>query len=110
MENKKDREEKTTSKNHPTDFRDENYPKSKVMVEEVHPICQDDTGYSPEHHDNRPDILFELRDKLEVKLNDIFIWALGDGAVTEMTKTVKENPKKTPAKHRIFSDMLAFTY
>ena len=34
------------------------------------------------------EILPEYRDELEVKIKDIFIWALGDAAVTEMTKTV----------------------
>ena len=32
------------------------------------------------------EILPEVRDELEVKIKDIFIWALGEAAVTEMTK------------------------
>ena len=34
------------------------------------------------------EILPEFRDELEIKVKDIFIWALGEAAVTEMTKTV----------------------
>ena len=37
------------------------------------------------------EILFEFREELEVKIKDIFTWALGEAAVTEMTKTVKDN-------------------
>ena len=33
----------------------------------------------------------EFRDELEVKIKDIFIWALGEAAVTEMTKTIRDN-------------------
>ena len=37
------------------------------------------------------EILAEYRDELEIKIKDIFIWALGEAAVTEMTKTVRDN-------------------
>ena len=33
------------------------------------------------------EIIPEFREELEVKIKDIFIWALGEAAVTEMTKT-----------------------
>ena len=37
----------------------------------------------------------EYRDELEIKMKDIFIWALGEEAVTEMTKTVRDyDPNK----------------
>ena len=35
--------------------------------------------------------LTEFRDELEIKIKYIFIWALGEAAVTEMTKTVRDN-------------------
>ena len=38
------------------------------------------------------EILPEFRDELEIKIKDIFIWALGEAAVTEMTKTVRDDP------------------
>ena len=37
------------------------------------------------------EIIPEIRDELDVKIKDIFIWALGGAAVTKMTKTVTEN-------------------
>ena len=37
------------------------------------------------------EILEEYREELEIKTKDIFIWALGEEAVTEMTKTVRDN-------------------
>ena len=37
------------------------------------------------------EILPGFRDELEVKIKDIFIGALGEAAVTEMTKTVRDN-------------------
>ena len=37
------------------------------------------------------EILEEYREELEIKIKDIFIWALGDEAVTEMTKTLRDN-------------------
>ena len=36
-------------------------------------------------------ILPEFREELEIKIKDIFIWALREAAVTEMTKTVRDN-------------------
>ena len=37
------------------------------------------------------EILEEYREELGIKIKDIFIWALGEEAVTEMTKTVRDN-------------------
>ena len=37
------------------------------------------------------EILEEYREELEITIKDIFIWALGEEAVTEMTKTVRDN-------------------
>ena len=36
----------------------------------------------------------EFREELEMKIKDIFIWALGEAAVTEMTKTVRDTDKQ----------------
>ena len=47
------------------------------------------------------EIIPELREELEVKIKDIFIWALGEAAVTEMTKTVRDNdPNKMNINQR----------
>ena len=41
------------------------------------------------------EILEEYREELEIKMKDLFIWALGEEAVTEMT-TSRERPKSAP--------------
>ena len=40
---------------------------------------------------NDRDILQEHRDELEYRIKDLFIWALGESAITEMTRTVRDN-------------------
>ena len=37
------------------------------------------------------EILENYRDDLEHRIKDLFIWALGESAITEMTKTVRDN-------------------
>ena len=37
------------------------------------------------------EVLPEFPEELEVKIKDIFIWALGEAAVTKMTKTARDN-------------------
>ena len=39
------------------------------------------------------EVLPEFREELEIKIKDIFIWALGEAAVTEMTITVIDNDR-----------------
>ena len=46
-------ENKTTPKDYSTDYREENYPRSQILVEEIYPIRQNDTGYRHKHHDYR---------------------------------------------------------
>ena len=43
------------------------------------------------------EIIEEYRQELQIKI-DIFIWTLGEKAVTEMTKTVREWPEQN--KHQ----------
>ena len=40
---------------------------------------------------NDKEIVSQYRDELKVKIEDIFIWALDEAAVTEMTKTARDN-------------------
>ena len=37
------------------------------------------------------EILQNYRDDLENRIKDLFIWALGESAITEMTRTVRDN-------------------
>ena len=61
------------------------------MVEKIHTIRQDDSRYRLNNMTTDKDILPEFREELEIKIKDIIIWALGEAAVTEMTKTVRDN-------------------
>ena len=40
---------------------------------------------------NHRAILQELTDELEQRIKDIFIWALGESKITEMTRTFRDN-------------------
>ena len=37
------------------------------------------------------EILEQYRAELEERIKDLFIWALGESAITEMTRTVRDN-------------------
>ena len=46
---------------------------------------------------NSKEVLPRYRDQLEEKIKDVFIWAFGQSALTEMTKTVRESePNSLP--------------
>ena len=49
------------------------------------------------------EIIPEFREELEVKIKDIFIWALGEAAVTEMTKTVRDNDPNKMNINQLYS-------
>ena len=75
------------------------------MVEEVYPICQNDSRHRFKQDKMKTDkqILHEHRDELEVKIKDIFIWSLGEAVVTEMTKTVRDNDPNKMNKKQSYS-------
>ena len=39
------------------------------------------------------EILPQYRDQSELELKDMFLWAIGQNAITEMTKTVRERER-----------------
>ena len=49
------------------------------------------------------DFIEEYRDELEIKITDIFSWALGKEAVTEMTKTVRVNDPNKMNINQLYS-------
>ena len=74
-------------KNHITDFRKEDHSRGEAMVEVIQYVkMTQDIDLNNMTTDE--DILPEFREELEIKIKDIFIWALGEAAVTERTKTV----------------------
>ena len=52
---------------------------------------------------NSREILEQHRDHLEEEIKDIFIWAVGQTALTEMTKTVREKEPKNLPLHRLYA-------
>ena len=52
---------------------------------------------------NSKEILPQFRDQLELEIKDTFLWAIGQGALTEMTKTVKEREPSALPLHKLYS-------
>ena len=49
---------------------------------------------------NNKEILLEYRDHLEPEMKDIFLWAIGQNAVTESNKTVRDRERESRARYR----------
>ena len=52
---------------------------------------------------NSKEILPQYRDQLEAEVKDIFLWAIGQNAITEMTKTVREREPSSLPLHKLYS-------
>ena len=52
---------------------------------------------------NSKEILPQYRDQLEAEIKDIFLWAIGQNAITEMTKTVREREPSSLPLHKLYS-------
>ena len=52
---------------------------------------------------NPKKILPQFRDQLELEIKDTFLWAIGQSALSEMTKTVREREPSTLSLHRLHS-------
>ena len=52
---------------------------------------------------NRKEILPQNRDQLETDIKDIFIWAIGQNAITEMTKTVREREPSSLPLYKLYT-------
>ena len=52
---------------------------------------------------NSKEILPQYRDKLEAEIKDIFIWAIGQNAITEMTNTVREREPSSLPLHKLYT-------
>ena len=49
------------------------------------------------------EILEEYREQLEDEIKDTFVWALGESAITEMTRTIREKEPTTLPLNRLYS-------
>ena len=61
------------------------------MVTTIHTICQDDTENRFQHDDNGQRSYRRTQRRTGDKHKRHFLWALGEEAVAEMTKTVRDN-------------------
>ena len=52
---------------------------------------------------NSKEILPQYRDQLEAEIKDIFLWAIGQNAITKMTRTVKEREPSSLPLHKLDS-------
>ena len=52
---------------------------------------------------NDKEILEEFRERLELEIKDTFVWALGESAITEMTRTVREKEPTSLPLNRLYS-------
>ena len=52
---------------------------------------------------NSKKILPQYRDQLEAEIKDIFIWAIGQNTITEMTKTAREREPSSLPLHKLYT-------
>ena len=59
---------------------------------------------------NNKEILPQYRDQLETVIKDIFLWAIGQNAITEVTKTVREREPSSLPLYKLYTQFrLHFT-
>ena len=52
---------------------------------------------------NSKEILPQYRDQLETEIKDIFLWAIGQNVITEMTKTVREREPSSLPLYKLYT-------
>ena len=52
---------------------------------------------------NSKEMLLQYREQLETEIKDIFLWAIGQNALTEMTKTVREREPSSLSLHKLYT-------
>ena len=52
---------------------------------------------------NSTEILQQFREQLQEEIIDVFIWAIGQSAITEMTKTVREREPNSLPSYRLYT-------
>ena len=52
---------------------------------------------------NSKEILPQFRDQLELEKKDTFLWAIGQSALTEMTKTVRKREPRVLPLHKLYT-------
>ena len=72
-------------------------------MERVHPVHKNDQRNRSIEDNKLQRRLPQYRDQLEEEVKDVFIWAIGQTAVTEMTKTVREKEPYSLPLHRLYA-------
>ena len=83
--------EKNSSKNYVTNVRETGNTRGKIMVAKIYPVLKMTQNFDLNEMTTDRGILPNYRDDLEHRIRDLFIWALGESAITEMTRTVRDN-------------------
>ena len=52
---------------------------------------------------NNKEILPHYREQLETEIKDIFLWAIGQNGITEMTKTVREREPSSLPLYKLYT-------
>ena len=52
---------------------------------------------------NSKEILPKYQEQLELEIKDAFLWAIGQSALTEMNKTVREREPSIPPLHKLYT-------
>ena len=52
---------------------------------------------------NSKEILPKYRDQLKTEITDIFLWAIGQNALTKMTKTVREREPSSLSPYKLYT-------
>ena len=51
---------------------------------------------------NSKEVLTQFRTLLEIEIKDTFLWAIGQSALTEMTKTVREREPRALLLNKLY--------
>ena len=52
---------------------------------------------------NSKEILLQIKERLEEEIKDVFIWGIGQSAITEMTKAVREKEPNSLPLYRLYT-------
>ena len=73
------------------------------MVAKVRTVYKNDQDLDLSKMTDNKEILPQYRDQLETEIKDIFLWAIGQNAITEMTKTVREREPSSLPLYKLYT-------
>ena len=72
-------------------------------MKKVHPVHQNDPRNRSIEDNKLQRSLPQYRDQLAEQRKDVFVWAIGQSTVMEMTKTVREREPNSLPLHRLYA-------